>query len=290
MTSNLARRVAFAAVAIPSVLAIAWVGRWALGLLLALAGALGAHELFSLARKQGIEPLGRVGMASAALAPIAVTWTLLSPGGPAVLLHEGYLAVLWLVVVLAIGLWRRSPDRKPLEAVAVTVFGALYAGWLPSFALRLRHPLPGPFTSDARVGMALLACPLVLTWFGDTAAMAAGTAIGGRKLAPVVSPNKTWAGAIAGLLGAMALSLVYAATVFGRAGVSVSVSEALIIGAVIGVSGQVGDVVESLFKREAGQKDSSALLPGHGGVLDRLDSLYFALPMTALCYRLVGIT
>jgi phosphatidate cytidylyltransferase len=137
--------------------------------------------------------------------------------------------------------------------------------------------------------MALLFYPLILTWVGDSAAMTGGRAFGGAKMAPVVSPNKTWAGGISGLFGTVALSLIYAAVVFKRAGISVSVVEALLMGVVISVAGQVGDVVESLFKREVGVKDSSALLPGHGGVLDRLDSLYFVLPVTALLYHLVQI-
>jgi phosphatidate cytidylyltransferase len=112
---------------------------------------------------------------------------------------------------------------------------------------------------------------------------------GGPKMAPRVSPNKTWSGGISGFVGTIAVSVIYAAVVFPRAGVTVSLAEALVLGAVISVAGQLGDVAESLFKREVGVKDSSALLPGHGGVLDRLDSLYFVLPVTALLYRLAGV-
>jgi phosphatidate cytidylyltransferase len=119
--------------------------------------------------------------------------------------------------------------------------------------------------------------------------MAGGKAIGGPKLAPVVSPNKTWAGTLAGLFASVALSLAYAAWVFPRAGLALSVAQAVVFGVVISVAGQVGDVAESLFKREIGVKDSSNLLPGHGGVLDRLDALYFVVPVTVLAFRLSGI-
>jgi phosphatidate cytidylyltransferase len=283
------RRIAFAVVAIPSVIAIAWIGRWALAALLAAAAVLGVRELFDLARKQGIEPLGRLGMLGAALTPLAVAITLFAPGLAADLIQDGYAFLVWLLLILGAALARRGPDRRPLAAVAVTVLGVLYAAWLPSFALRLRHPLPRPVLNDATVGMALLFYPLVLTWVGDSAAMAGGRAIGGAKMAPVVSPTKTWAGGISGLFGTVSLSLIYAALVFKRAGLSVSLAEALLFGVVISAVGQAGDVVESLFKREVGAKDSSTLIPGHGGVLDRLDSLYFVLPVTALLYRVAGV-
>ena len=283
------RRVAFAAVAIPSVIAIAYVGRWALAALLALAAALATRELYAFARKQDIEPLDAIGTAAAALTPLAVATTMFAPGFIAQMIQGGYLFIGFVLLVMTVALVQRGPSGRPLTAVAITIFGVLYAAWLPSFALHLRHPLPGPFVNDARVGMALLFYPLILTWVGDSAAMTGGKAFGGARMAPVVSPNKTWAGGISGLFGTVALSLIYTAVVFKAAGLAVTLGQALLMGVVISVAGQVGDVVESLFKREVGVKDSSALLPGHGGVLDRLDSLYFVLPVTSLLYHLVQV-
>jgi len=288
MASNLARRIAFAVVAIPAVVAIAWVGQWVFAALLAVAAALGARELYGFARAQGIEPLERTGMAFAALAPLAMG-TVVTAMPAAQWTREGYLLVVLLLGVLCLALVRRGPGGRPLATAAVTVLGVLYPGFLLSYALVLRHPHPGLVAADARVGMALLFYPLVLTWAGDTAAMAGGKAIGGPKLAPVVSPNKTWAGALAGLVATVALSVMYAAWVFPRAGLAVSLAQAVVFGVVISLAGQVGDVAESLFKREIGVKDSSALIPGHGGVLDRLDSLYFVVPVTALAFRIAGI-
>lgn len=282
------RRVAFAAVAIPSVIAIAYLGRWPLAALLAAAAALGARELYDIARKQAIEPLVRWGMFSAAAVPLLVAMTMFAPGFAANLVREGYALLLFILATFTLALLRRAPTQKPLPVVAITVLGVLYPGWLLSYALFLRHPVPS-LQSDATVGLALLLYPLILTWVGDSAAMTGGKTFGGAKMAPVVSPNKTWSGGISGLLGTVALSLIYAAVVFPRAGVSISLPEALVFGVVISVAGQVGDVVESLFKREVGVKDSSALLPGHGGVLDRLDSLYFVLPVTALLYKVASV-
>lgn len=289
MSSNLLRRVAFAVVAIPAVAGIAWLGGWAFAVLLSVAAVLGAREVYDFARQQGIEPLARTGMVGAALAPLAVAWPILAPHRAAVLVREGHLAALYVIVVMGAALVRRGPHRRPLTAVAVTLFGAAYAGWLLAFALRLRHPVPGLHAGDATMGMALLFYPLLLTWLGDSAAMAAGKAIGGPKLAPVVSPNKTWAGAVAGLVTTVAVSVIYAALVLPRAGLALALWEAVVCGVVIAVAGQLGDVAESVLKREIGVKDSSALIPGHGGMLDRLDALYFVLPVTALLYKLLGV-
>ena len=290
MTSNLARRIAFAVIAIPAVLVLGWTGGWPFVLLLSAAGALGAREVYAFARSQGLHPLTRFGMVSAAILPFIVRLTQVAGGEAVLLIREGYLFLAWLLVLLVIALSRRAPDQRPLGSIAVTLFGVLYASWLLSFALLLRHPLPGLAAQDRSVGLALLVYPLALTWLGDTLAMAGGKTFGGPKLAPVISPNKTWAGGLSGLFGAVAVSLIYAAVVFRRVGVSMSAFEAIGIAICLSLAGQLGDAVESLFKREVGLKDSSALIPGHGGVLDRLDSLYFVLPATALLYRLAGIT
>jgi phosphatidate cytidylyltransferase len=131
--------------------------------------------------------------------------------------------------------------------------------------------------------------PLALTWIGDTCAMAAGTLLGGPKLAPVLSPRKTWAGAVGGTAGAIVAALLIGRLILPRVGVHLGVWVLATVGAVLAVAGQVGDVAESLLKREVGVKDSSALIPGHGGVLDRLDSLYFVIPSAAGLYKLFGI-
>ena len=137
--------------------------------------------------------------------------------------------------------------------------------------------------------MFLTLFPLVITWICDTAAMAVGTAVGGPKLAPVLSPKKTYAGAIGGTLGGVITALALGKFVLNRQGWNFSAEQLLLFGLAISIVGQIGDVAESLFKREAGLKDSSGLIPGHGGVLDRLDSLYFVIPAAAGLYRMFGV-
>jgi len=104
-----------------------------------------------------------------------------------------------------------------------------------------------------------------------------------------VSPGKTRVGSVAGVLGALLVAPVFSALVFPAVGVAASLAVLLLIAGVLSVLGQIGDLVESLFKREAGVKDSSHLIPGHGGVLDRLDALYVVIPVTAALYRAFGV-
>jgi phosphatidate cytidylyltransferase len=285
MAGNFAHRLAFSAVAIPTAAVLIYLGGWPLALLLALAGLLGAKELYDFGARMEVDALRRTGMVAAFVVPLATYWAKGSEvrfAEPAI-----YVGALWLIVVVALAAWRRGPTHRPLAAVALTVFGALYAGGLPAFAIVLRHPAGvGPSSFP---GAALLLFPLVLTWAGDTAAYAGGTAIGGPKLAPTLSPRKTWAGAVAGLVCTLLVAVGYAHWILAPAGRPVGLAAALAMGAAISVVGQVGDLSESVFKREVGLKDSSTLIPGHGGVLDRLDSLYFVLPVTAGLYRLFGV-
>jgi phosphatidate cytidylyltransferase len=131
--------------------------------------------------------------------------------------------------------------------------------------------------------------PLVVTWICDSAAMYAGKSIGGPKLAPTVSPGKTRSGSVAGLVGGVLAAVIFNRVAMIPSGFSISDLQAVGFGAVLSVAAQVGDLAESLFKREAGVKDSSHLIPGHGGVLDRFDALYFVVPVAAMLYRLFGL-
>lgn len=277
MSKNLVARIAFAVVAIPAAVLIIYEGDWTLAAALAVLGVLGTREVYDLARKQGITPLAPLGYLAAAGIPLGI----ISPYAFA----WPYALAAWLMLVMIAALAGRAPTEKPLTAVAITVFGPLYASWLPAFIIMLRS---GRSISPWG-GTWLVLLPLVATWICDTAAMGAGSAIGGPKLAPVVSPKKTWAGAVGGLLGGVGTTVAIGLWIFPRYGLTVGLWPLVIIGAAIGVLAQVGDVAESLFKREAGVKDSSALIPGHGGVLDRLDSLYFVLPATAGFFWVFGI-
>jgi phosphatidate cytidylyltransferase len=278
MASNLTLRVAFAGVAIPLAVGVVWLGGWPFAAVLAVLGVLGAREIYDLARRQGLDALDRTGGIAAAAIPLLAYWA----KAPAV-----YFGALWLMAALVVAMLRRGPAGRPLEAVSVTLFGCLYASALLAFLIPIRHGTNAANQPFAYLCLTLF--PLIITWIGDTAAMAVGIKVGGPKLAPRLSPNKTQSGAVGGLGGAIVTALALGLLVLNRVGWNFAVWQLLTVGLVIGVVGQLGDVAESLLKREAGVKDSSALIPGHGGVLDRLDSLYFVVPVAAGLFKLFGV-
>ncbi len=284
-SKNLVQRIAVAVVAIPVVVGIIGLGGWTLAATLAVLGVLGAREIYDFGRRQGIEPLERTGWLAAAGIPLLAYWAKGSEthwAEPAL-----YLGAVWLMFALTIAMVRRGPSGRPLTSVAITMFGCLYASGMLTFLIAIRH---GSAAATRPMAFVLLTVfPLVITWICDTAAMAAGTAVGGPKLAPILSPRKTRAGAAGGTLGGVITALALGKLVLNRQGWSFTPGQLLLFGLAVSIVGQIGDVAESLFKREAGLKDSSTLIPGHGGVLDRLDSLYFVIPTAAGLYRMFGV-
>ena len=288
MDSNLARRIGFAAVAIPVALGVVWLGGWPLVALVAAVAVLGLRELFGFVRQAGVRPLESYGVATAALVPVASYLGLTTV--PAIADNAVLLAGLWIIGLVTTSLVARRPAERPLAAASITALGVLYTAVLPSFLLLLRHGPPGEAGGlRSWAGTWLVFFPLVVTWVVDTAAMAGGRTFGGPKLWPAVSPGKTRSGAAAGLAGGLVAAALLDRLALAPLGVGAGLAVALLAGAVLAVMGQVGDLAESNFKRDAGVKDSSNLIPGHGGVLDRFDSLYFAVPIAAAAYRLGGV-
>lgn len=287
MDANLVRRIGFAVLAIPLALAVVWYGGWPFALVLALAAVLGARELFDLATRHNIRPIQPLGLITAGLIPLLVYSALTRPElGPSIDKWWPYLLALWLIVLLGWVLASRAPTERPLPAAGITLLTVAYTAGLPAFLLAIRHT---QFSLRSWSGAWLVFFPLVVTWVCDTAAMFGGRALGGPKLSPLVSPGKTRSGSVAGILGGLLVAPLFALLIFPRVGVEISMGQLLLIAAVLSVVGQVGDLAESLFKREAGVKDSSNLIPGHGGVLDRFDSLYFVIPTAAAMYRGFGV-
>lgn len=278
MATELTRRVAVAGVGIPIAIVIIYLGGWALAALIALIAALGAGELFNLAEKKQVQPM-RSGGALAAAAIVLIAGRF-EPGIAADWLWGTAIALLILFAGAAI--WRRGVEGHPLASAALTAFGALFVGGTLSYALWLRALTATGGTvdwSDAWRGTAVLAFPLAVTWINDTFAYFGGRAFGRHKLIPKVSPGKTIEGSIAGAIGGVLVALLYGAPVLGeRLGFGGTLLHWGMAGLGIAALAQIGDLAESLFKREAGVKDSGTLLPGHGGVLDRFDALFFTLP------------
>lgn len=248
-------------------------------------GVAGAYEVYRLAERTGVQPLDAIGYVGAALLPVGVLGALSRTLGfaPIGLLVGG---TLWVLLVMTVALRLRPPNSRPLSAVAVTVFGVVYAAGLPAFLLALRYAEAVP---SAWAGTWLVFLPLVITWVGDSLAMAGGRLFGGPKMAPVLSPNKTWAGAFAGGAAGLVVGPVYGTLILAPAGMVIPAWQLAVFGLAVAIVGQTGDLAESLFKREAGVKDSGTFFPGHGGVLDRLDSLYWVLPASVAILLLLDV-
>lgn len=272
-----AQRFAVAAVGIPLAVAVVYLGGWVLALLLAVIAALAALEFYRMAGRKDARPLAALGAATAAAFVLVAA---LSPeAGPS---GFGYLLTVATLVIATVAIWGRGVEGQPLLSIAATLTGAVYAGALLSFGLFLRH-LPG--IESAWHGTALVFAPVLLTWTSDTFAYFAGRAWGRRKLIPRVSPGKTVEGAVGALVGSVVVGAAYTLLLRSFGSYVPTLIEGALFGLLISVVAQVGDLAESLLKRDTGVKDSGTLLPGHGGALDRFDSLLFTLPFAYFFLR-----
>lgn len=288
--SELGKRWAVAGVGVPLVAFLLYLGGWPVAVFASVFAALGARECYRLAERAGVEPLHALGAGCAAALPLAAGWRpTFAAFAPLTLGLLGMLCVVSLVAAMA----RRGPARKPLEAVAVTLFGTVYAGLSLAF-VPLLHGMAvargwASATPSAWAGLLVVALPLAATWIGDAAAFFAGRAWGKGGLAPTISPKKSWIGAWAGLAGAGGAGLLWWAVARDvLPGQPLGPVTAAAVGVFLGISAILGDLAESLLKREAGVKDSGTLFPGHGGVLDRLDALTFTLPMAYAALALIA--
>ncbi|MEW6510489.1 MAG: phosphatidate cytidylyltransferase [Bacteroidota bacterium] len=306
--SNLSTRVLVAAAGIPLILLVTMAGGFYFYGFVLLLALLGMRELFMLAEARGVAPQKVTGMVMGALLVTVFIYfkvRMLTVGG---LLAEGVrvpfptmaqsLLILYLVfvpLILAVELFRNKPGA--LNNVAVTVFGASYVGLFLGSLVGLRElfipedfpvweyfdTAGGALSDEAAAtlygwGGKTVVALFASIWICDSAAYFAGRAFGRHKLFPRVSPKKTWEGAAAGFLAAIGTFLLARAVALPY----LSPAGAIVCGTVVGVFGQIGDLAESLLKRDAGVKDSSSLIPGHGGALDRFDSLMFVSPILFL--------
>lgn len=270
--TELTKRTLFAVGAIPVVVGAVWFGGAALAALLSVAAALAAWEYGRLAEAAGQRPMTGWLIGLSALIPLAVHAVHLGLWVPPITI-----VALLAPLLLTVAMWTRGVTGRPLEATATTLFGAWYTGGMLSFAYALRYHR---FAIGPLAGTLLLMLPLVLTWINDSGAFFFGKKFGKRKLMPSVSPGKTIAGAVGAVLTCLVGTWAYFQFLLvPYANLGLSWAGLIIFGAAISAAAQVGDLAESLLKRQAGVKDSSNLIPGHGGVLDRLDSLFFTIPL-----------
>jgi phosphatidate cytidylyltransferase len=273
MNSGTGLRIVTAAILIPLVVAAIWWGpNWLIAAISAFVGIIAMLEFFSIAARQGVQAY-RLWSCLAAAAIIGQQWYAsrmasisrlgdLLDRSPKLTLEFVLFAFVLGVAVIALG--TRASISDVLPSISVSIAGLIFVV-LPFSAVVRLHGVD-------LLGPRLLLFTVVLVWVGDTAAYFVGRSIGRWKMAPSISPNKTWEGAGANFLGAL-----FVAAVFGY-WTGIQPAHMLAMAAVGSVAGQLGDLFESAWKRSAGVKDSGSILPGHGGMLDRIDALILAAP------------
>jgi phosphatidate cytidylyltransferase len=257
----LKQRVITAAIGVPLIIAAVWFGNPWFSLLIAAVVLLSSLEFYRMVAQSGEgQPLTYFGLLFAlalALSPLS--------------LHYKNTDMLPLTVALGIVislLWLlcRSPREGALRSWAWTIAGALYVGWMLSYWVNLRL---------LDEGAAWVYLAVLTTFANDTGAFFVGRRWGKRKLASSISPRKTWEGAIGGLLSGIAGAFIVFAILNVFSPLPLSYWQLILLGFLVSLFAQLGDLVESLLKRNLGAGESGKLLPGHGGILDRFDSLIF---------------
>ncbi len=290
--SNLTQRILVAAIGIPIVIYVTFKPYSLLGLIIIFA-LVAVHEFYGLAKMKGFVPQVIAGMVLTACIIFSFAQFRLPVHSPSTGLLPIVL-IAGLIVTMLLELFKGYPN--PFVQVCITLAGALYLGLGLGGLYGVHeyfyiHAAVQPLASDPNVitGQAafFLIAMLASIWICDSAAFTVGRKLGRHKIAERVSPNKTWEGAIAGLIAAILVWILARAYVPGLE--EVSLSTAIAMGMIVGVLGQIGDFAESMLKRDAGVKDSSTLIPGHGGVLDRLDSILFVAPITFFYLQVFGL-
>lgn len=269
LSADLVKRVASAIVLIP--LFVWMVSRgpaWLFVVFVAAVAGTAAWELGRLFERAGVPTYTRLGPAAAVAVTASFAWPGLEPPAAMIAL------TLAAAVLLATPLWRAG--TLSIEPAATSLLGVLYVGWFLGHAVLL-YRLPS--------GSELVLLLVGVTWLGESAAYMIGSTIGRHKLAPAISPNKTLEGAAAQIAASLLGALVLAAWLLPEW----SLARTLGAGLLLGIVGQVGDLAESVIKRSVGVKDTGDLIPGHGGLLDRVDGLLMNVP-ALYYYAALGAT
>ena len=291
--NNLVKRVLVAVIGIPIVVYVAFMPYSLLGLTLIFA-LLAVHEFYNLAKAKGFIPQIAIGMASTILIVLSFAHIQLLRATAFLHIHVAMATVIidLLPIIMIVGvfttllaeLFKGYPN--PLVQTSATIAGATYIGFGLGGFYGIHEFLYETSGQSSQAGYFVIAM-LASIWICDSAAFFIGRKFGRHKISERVSPNKSWEGGIAGLIAAIATWMLARVYIGGLE--EVSLTTAIAMGILVGVFGQVGDFAESMLKRDAGVKDSSTLIPGHGGVLDRIDSILFVAPLTYVYLHLFGI-
>ncbi len=294
--SNLTQRILVAVIGIPIIVYIVLFKPFGLLALVAMLGAVTVHEYYGLARAKGLRPQVVIGCTAAALVVFSFaqlrinTLLRLAPGSATSIQPIVAIFILLFVIVFFVELFRGLPN--PFMQISVTLSGVIYVGLGLGAFYGIREffyireaaaRAAGSSTPPIDAGLFAVAV-LASIWICDSGAYFGGRAMGKHLLFERVSPKKTWEGAFWGAITAWGAWFAARAIFPGLS--ALRPIDCFVFGVIVGVFGQMGDLAESLLKRDAGVKDSSQLLPGHGGMLDRLDSLLFVAPLVYLYLNL----
>lgn len=260
--SETTKRVLTALVLAPLLLAATWLGGWVFGLVLLAAALVAQHEVYGLLKKGGHTPAVVPGMALGAILFGSVVVPAWLP------------VAIALFVLLVVASPFVVPEKGGIVNLAETAFGALYPTALLAYLVALREHLVGGGTAAFWLTLTVF----FLVWATDIGAYYVGRAFGKHALAPSISPKKTWEGAIGGAAAAVLVAVGLRMLVLGF----LPWGHLIVVALLCGVASQLGDLAESRMKRAVGAKDSGTILPGHGGVLDRLDATIVAAPLVYL--------
>lgn len=247
----------------------------------------GGWELSQLLQVRNMHPRTTTALSGCILILLATWWPHVQPEGTTS--ARDYVAEAIGVAVLAlmtVEAWKFREPGRSMESLGAGVLIVVYVGLLLSLTAQLR------WLAGAQAGYLLLGSVVVAAKLGDVGAYTVGRLWGRRKMAPWLSPGKTWAGFFGAIGGASLGSLLWlqvATPLFGETWTAPPVWACVVYGAVIGLAGLVGDLCESLIKRDVGRKDASSLMPGFGGLLDLLDSVLYAGPMALLLWQLLPL-
>lgn len=255
-------RVLSAIVLIPLVAAVVYAGSWVLAVALFVVAVRAAYELFCLMGEAGYQP-------SLPASAIVMAMFLLIALFPELNLLG--LVLTAAVVGTLIAQLLRSPEGHPTQSWALTLGASLWLGWLISHFVLLRGLSPA---FGLGIGTRWLVLMFLVTWINDSAAYFVGKAIGKHPCALYLSPKKTWEGTVGGWIGGVAATALLGYWLVGLPWV-----HGLLLGALVATVAPFGDLAKSMVKRQMGVKDFSALIPGHGGMFDRIDSLLFVAPV-----------